>query len=301
VHIKTILVPVDLSDASQAAMRRAVSLASSRGARIHWLHVVVVPPAPALYPAFSMPPELGEYTETLRKAHQEGFDQALESFDGSVTAERTLVLGTSAATEIVGYAQAHDVDLIVMGTHGHSGFRRLVLGSVAEGVIRRSPCAVMTVPPHAAEGDRLNHVVAGIDFSDVSEAVIAAARELAAQDGAELTLVHAVTPPNYPLLDIGEMGGALIDPMTLTESARSALQSAAESSGGPEVSESLAVLDGNADHAIPRFVEEHRVDLVVVGSHGHTGIGRVLLGSVAERLLRHVDCPVLIVRASETD
>jgi nucleotide-binding universal stress UspA family protein len=297
--IESILVPVDLSEASKAAMHRGLALARAWGARSHWLHVVVTPPAPALYPAFSMPAELGQYTESLRAAHEEGFARALAELDLPLDAIRQVVIGTSAATEIVHYAKEHAIDLIVMGTHGHSGFRRLLLGSVAEGVVRRAERAVMTVPPSAAPENVLHHVVAAVDFSDLSPAVVATARELAGESGCPLSVVHAVAMPSLPLFDLGDMAGSMIDPTALIESARVALSSLCESSDGPAIEAKQVILEGSPEHEIGRYVEEHGADLVVAGSHGHGGLERALLGSVVERLLRRVDCPVLVVRADK--
>lgn len=186
------------------------------------------------------------------------------------------------------------IDLIVMGTHGRSGLARVLLGSVAEQVIRHAPCSVL-----AARGpggvQPFRKVLCPIDFSDDSHHAVDCAAELAARDGTGITLLHVIEPAiTYSNLPMAENNLQSVDRLATHELARWASQLKKKVSipvnteiriGRPGV-QTLAVLDAD-----PTF------DLVVMGSHGRTGIRRVLLGSVAEKVLRHAAYPVLIVRA----
>lgn len=139
-HAKKILFPTDFSEASQAAFHHAVSLAHDTGATLLIAHVEE-PPMP-----------YGEALMTLPERFDEELKQRLEAIvaDSSVPCEHHLLIGEPSA-EIVRLAEAQHVDLIVMGTHGRTGLSRLLMGSVAEAVVRRAPCAVYTIKqPHQA-------------------------------------------------------------------------------------------------------------------------------------------------------
>ena len=186
------------------------------------------------------------------------------------------------------------VDLIVMGTHGRSGLARVLLGSVAEQVIRHAPCSVLAArAPGGLEPFR--KVLCPIDFSDDSRHALERAAELAAPGGAGIVLLHVIEPAvvlsNPPM---GENNLPAMDRRVTHELARWASDLEKRVSvpvsteiriGRPGV-QTLGVLDAD-----PTF------DLVIMGSHGRTGIRRVLLGSVAEKVLRHAACPVLIARS----
>lgn len=135
--IKTILHPTDFSPASENAFRLAVSLARDYGAKLVLLHVTE-PPVIA-YGEGVVPPNPVEYTQALRQQLDE-----LQPHDPQLVVEREMVEGNDV-TEILRASEEHNADLIVMGTHGRTGLTRLLLGSVAEQVLRRAPCMVLTV------------------------------------------------------------------------------------------------------------------------------------------------------------
>jgi nucleotide-binding universal stress UspA family protein len=149
-QFKTILVATDFSEASEHALEYAHSLAHSMGGRLHLLHVV---PDPVLASAWSdaYAYDLTALGERLRtQAEQEITKQARSFGDIAVTTE--VVIGNPAAT-IVATAEKRGVDMIVMGTHGRSGFSHLFVGSVAERVVRCAPCPVLTIRQPVPEED----------------------------------------------------------------------------------------------------------------------------------------------------
>jgi nucleotide-binding universal stress UspA family protein len=147
ITLKTILVPSDFSDCSDEALRYGLELARRFDARLHLLHVVQDPVAqPWAAEGFSVP--LFEVVEQWQKQAEERLRAAVPDADkGRVTV--AAVVATPYA-EILDYASAHEVDLIVMGTHGRGGVSHMLLGSIAERVVRRAPCPVLTVrrPQH---------------------------------------------------------------------------------------------------------------------------------------------------------
>lgn len=141
IALKHILVPVDFSTHSQAALRYAAALAEAFGAQLHLVHVVQ---GPAAYARMYVPPE--DWLLEQRVAARRELDE-LPVENATVTRE---VRTGSPLVEIIRYAKEADIDLIVMGTHGRSGLAHLLIGSVAENVVRQAPCPVLTVrdPEH---------------------------------------------------------------------------------------------------------------------------------------------------------
>ena len=141
--IKRILVPVDFSAASRAALWRAGELATALGATIELLHVVEGPPPTHVISEGHVPLPL-EYRKELRRSADDRFKDWLETARISAPIRHALGEGRPFV-EIVKHAREHAADLIVMGTHGRGGMSHLLLGSVADKVIRTAPCPVMTV------------------------------------------------------------------------------------------------------------------------------------------------------------
>ena len=136
-NIKTIVHPTDFSDSSVAAFHLACSLARDHGSRLVLLHVLT-PPTVAYTEGLMLPP-----TQDIKDELWEKLDEIVPTED-SIEVERHLVEG-EPAVEILRLAKDTNADLIVLGTHGRSGLSRLVMGSVAEEVVRKAPCPVLTI------------------------------------------------------------------------------------------------------------------------------------------------------------
>ena len=148
--IKRILVPVDFSSESRAALWRATELAAALGASVDVLHVLDLPEARHMATEFyvPLPPE---YREELHRGAQKHLDEWLSTANVPAAVHRDLAEGKPSA-EIVDYARNHADDMIVIGTHGRGGVSHLLLGSVAEKVVRSAPCPVLTVRAASAAG-----------------------------------------------------------------------------------------------------------------------------------------------------
>jgi nucleotide-binding universal stress UspA family protein len=148
--VRTILHPTDFSEHSRFAFRLACALARDYGARLVVLHVG--PPPGIVYGTGPVPVEGQRYQEEL----QEQFAQ-VQAPHSKVTVEHRLVLSADPAGAILSVAGELGCDVIVLGTHGRTGLRRALLGSVAEQVVRKAPCPVLTVkaPPKAAPGEEV--------------------------------------------------------------------------------------------------------------------------------------------------
>jgi nucleotide-binding universal stress UspA family protein len=147
INLKTILVPSDFSECSDAAVRYGIELARKFGATLHLLHVVQ-DPATQVWAADEFAVPMLEVVDQWQKDAQVRLAKAIPAEDRAKTVVTSAI--ASPFPEILRYAAANDIDLIVMGTHGRGGVSHMLLGSIAEKVVRRAPCPVLTVrfPQH---------------------------------------------------------------------------------------------------------------------------------------------------------
>lgn len=296
-----VLYPTDLSNASLPAFRYAVALARWYGATLTALHVVPSfdpLPGPHVWVGDANPMLAGLPQDAVRAemARLLPMDQA----DG-VTVVFAARDGASAAGAIVDQAVESRADLIVMGTHGRSGFNRLLMGSVAEKVLRRAPCPVLTIPPSApaAAGTQpsFQRVLCPVDFSPASEQAIGFALDLGRQSGGTVTMLSVVEW----LAEEQPVGSADFDVTALREQmarkSRERLETllASESRTWAEVE--VMVTTGRAHREVLRVASEQKADIIVMGAQGRGGVGLALFGSTTQQVVRSAACPVLVVHA----
>jgi nucleotide-binding universal stress UspA family protein len=285
--ISRILVPTDFSSQSEAALAYARLFGKTFNASLHAMHVS----SGRLRP----PHEGADVPEDPPAALRELRDRVTRGGSSRFTTIR-LVEGTDPARHIVRYAETAHIALIVMGTHGRKGIVRLVMGSVAETVVRTAPCPVVTVhglPRSSAVG--LHRILVPIDFSAASGAALDAATVIAAQFGASMHLLH-VLPENG-------LGGALGSEVFAAEApevrtlrltnARDRLRHRIPATSRIVTTE---VIFGAPAEKIAAYADDNDFDLIVMGTHGRTGQSHVLMGSVAERVVRTAQCPVMTTR-----
>jgi len=148
--IRRILFPTDFSEHADSAWLYALQFAQQFGADVHLLHVVS--PPPHMGEAYLGNFDSRKYVQALTSAANDSMDRQIEAAkDRALIFRREARVGV-AFREIIEYAAKHDIDLIVMGTHGHTGLAHVVLGSVAEKVVRTAPCPVLTVRCPAMQG-----------------------------------------------------------------------------------------------------------------------------------------------------
>ena len=275
VELRRILVPVDGSESADSALDHAVSLAKAAGAEIHLLSVV----DPYV---LSTVVERKEVEVELEGVVQ---DAAARVRDADVEVSTTVEVGFPHE-EILDAVADEEIDLIVMGTHGRSGLQRFVLGSVAEKVVRLSPVPVLTVRTGATGTRPYEDIVVPTDGSEAAEPAERWGVDLAGQFDA---VVHALSVVPKGRIRSSETVAAH------EEAARKAVDrvvARGESSG-------VRTAD-TVDHGIPHrtivdYCEDTDADLVVLGTHGRTGVERFVLGSVAEKVVRLSETPVLVV------
>ena len=208
------------------------------------------------------------------------------------------VLPDKPASEIVAAAGELPADLVVMGTHGRGGFRRLVLGSVAESVLRTAPCPVLTVPPHAPDHPGpmfLKRLLCATDFSPASEAAVRYAVSLAEEAQACLLLVHVLDRTR----SAGTLGpdGAEVDPEAdIEQAARAQLRRTLPPEARDWCLPVEIVTCGKVAPEILRLAREREAGLIVMGVHGRSLLDPMALGSATHTVVREATCPVLTVR-----
>jgi nucleotide-binding universal stress UspA family protein len=294
-----ILHPTDFSESAGHAFPLAVALARSHGARLLVLHV------PAPLPAVVDPRQVGQPFDTLRRQLEQ-----LRPAAPGVSVEHRLTPG-DPVEEILKTARETGCALIVMGTQGRSGLTRLLMGSVAEQVVRRAPCPVVTerVPLHthipAAKGPSeavqslaavpMHTLLHPTDFSEPCAAAFRVACALARDQSARVIVLHVGAPP---FAGPSHMPVPLPEPADQREKLEQMLHRLQASVPDVAVDCRIAQGERNAATSIVEVAQRIACDLIVMGTNGRTGLGRALLGSVAELVLRTAPCPVVTVRAS---
>jgi nucleotide-binding universal stress UspA family protein len=300
-NIRKVLFPTDFSECSNRALPQAVRIAQQYGSELHVLHAVVLYGDEEGSPN-DLIPDRSAIERILEELALERLGTLVEEQNAS-----TLVLkqvhrrGISAAPLIVEYAREEAIDLIVMGTHGRRGVRKLLLGSVATEVMRMAPCSVLTVRGRGdgVSSTNIRRILVPIDFSKPGEEALAVACEVASTYGAELQMVHILPEiPSPPFYDLGGFSSPGRQP-GIVENTESALEDLLEercaSRGAPA---GYHVLEGNPAATITRFAHDHNSDLIIMATHGLTGIMHFLMGSTTEKVLAGAECPVMVVKAS---
>jgi len=286
--IQTILHPTDLSEPAKPALGLAVRLAQAHRARLIVLYVAA---PPVLYGELGMAIPIPEMQQKILEADR----NKLEDLAAGSGAECRVVEGVAAA-EIVRNAREEPCDLIVMGTHGRGGVARLLLGSVAADVMQKAPCPVLAVKPPGARkpaGEEAAAVVSGAaarplfpvilhptDFSERSSHAFDVACALA-RGGGRLNVLHVVEAVHVASEGYEQ---ALYERLRMFET------------DDPSIQVEYWLREGDPATEILSEASAKQCDLIALGTHGWTGLDRLLMGSVAQKVLRGADCPVLAVR-----
>lgn len=297
--IDNILVARDYSTVSKRSLIAALDLAARTGATLHVLHAEVLHGSEDLKQHGGPTDGIAELREALREARHLS-SEALDAVPVVGATPRDV----APAPAILQYASEEGVDLIALGTHGRRGPSRILLGSVAEEVVRRADRSVLTVRGEVEEEssvrpDSTNRILVPVDFSEYSQEALRHAKEWAALYGAQVDVLHVIEENLHPAFYVGGVQSIYDAQPNIEEKTLKQMQTFVNDTPGPDVETELHVKPGNAASSISDFVDEEEVDLVAMSTHGRTGMDRFFLGSVAEKVVRHVRCPVLTVKAFE--
>jgi nucleotide-binding universal stress UspA family protein len=300
--IKQIICAVDFSEFSERALEHAVTIARWYDAAVTVLHVVDIRvETPVGAPLTPIPLAPVPLTTAAPDQAAVQLHQLVETVAATGVRVETVVLEGRPDTSILELADTMPADLLVMGTHGRSGFDRLVMGSVTEKVLRKARCPVLSLPPHNRERAHtpmtFKSALCPVDFSESSMKALQCAVFLAEEADAHLTVLHVARPlasaeaTVYGRLDLpeaqqkyeGDLARRLAD--FVPGAARAYCT----------VEEQVTL--GKPWREILRIAEERRVELIVIGVRGRTSTDMALFGSTTHHVVRQATCPVLTIRS----
>jgi nucleotide-binding universal stress UspA family protein len=276
-----IVAAVDDSDPAQRAAAFAVRLAAQHRGRLTFVHAVDWAGAVSMYEAGM---SVADPTRIVGALRDEGrallARVAAQARAAGVPCEERLIEARPVEAILAATREA-EAHVTVIGTHGRSGIQRLVLGSIAEAVVRMSEQPVLVVHPHDTlpAGPLFQNVFIAVDGSDPSHAAVRVTAELLPKDGHRSTFC------------------SIVDQANPQSAARKTIDRAREDARAQNLSAEFYTVDGHPETAIVEEAKKRHSDLIVLGTHGRRGLERIFLGSVAEEVLRSAPVPVLIVSA----
>lgn len=297
---RSLLIPLDGSQFGEHALPLARAIACQSGATLHLVHVHVVrmPISVDAIPIFD------EAIDAQDRAREQAYLDALArriSSDGAVRIT-TAVLDDPIAGALQSYAATHAIDLVVMTTHGRGAFSRFWLGSVADTLVRCAPMPILLIRPQETAPDlaqtpAIKHILVPLDMSALAEQVLPPTAALGALTEAAITLLHVIVPDaagyetDWPIVrpEVGVLAA-------ICAATQSYLARIAERLGAQSLVVHTAVIGGQPAPAILEYAHEHVIDLIALATHGRSGAARILLGSIADKIVRGATTPVLLYR-----
>ncbi len=288
VNTERLLLATDGSQFSEGAIREAIKLAKRCSSKLSALSVIETNPE---YETIA--PQLLEKAEKSAQEHLGSVKEQAKK--EGVDCTTSILEGQDSFNYISDEAAKNKISMIIMGRRGRSGLKRLMMGSVTSRVIGHAPCNVLVVPKAARV--EFKSIVVATDGSKYSLSAASEAIGLAKQNKSELTAISVVpselmTPTD---LDFTMAHKELIadKEMHVAEKNVKAVKEAAEKEG---VAVKAFVMSGRPADAIIEIARDRKADLIVLGSHGRTGLEKLLMGSVAERVIVLSSCAVLVVK-----
>ncbi len=268
-RLERVLLCTDGSEFSEGAIREAISIAKRCNSKLYAISVVEVNPE---FEAYA--PGLAEKIEKDTRTHLNDIKERAEK--EGVTCETITHKGEEPYRYIVKETSRIEADLIVMGRHGRTGINRLMMGSVTARVIGHTACNVLVVPRSAVF--KRKKILIATDGSEFSDKALHNALDIATACESEVVIVSVASSES----EVTEAEGFVREAREMAEKK------------GLKVTTGTPV--GTVYEIIINVAEKENVDLIVVGSHGRTGLKRLLMGSVAERVIGHASCTVLVVK-----
>jgi nucleotide-binding universal stress UspA family protein len=296
INIKEILVGYDFSKYADQALIEAGRMARKTDARLHIVYVEVMH-----RDLNSMEVNAATRSDRLKSDLMHRWATMTEESNGlfaEVEMQFAVLRDVSAGAALLEYAAEEDIDLVVVGTHGRRGLRRMLMGSVAEEVVRKATCPVMTIKANGEGGDGFHRsIIAPVDFSKHSIRAVRHAKEIAGIFDYDVVLMHVLEEQLHPAFyNTGTFSQYEYDP-NIEHRANEALSRVYDEAGGPDVRVHYLVKRGNAVQQIVAVAREHSPSMIVMATHGLTGIDHFLMGSVSEKVVRHSDVPVFTVKS----
>jgi len=293
-QIGKILVPVDFSEFSDKAVEYVLLMGEYFQASLTLLHVVAL-----FQEDVDEESRLREYEEFVKKQEVQIKKQMQVHEENArnrgIQVESFVLRGISVADTILEFVSEHPFDLIVMGTHGRTGLKHLIHGSVAEKVVRLSPLPVLTVH-RSVTRYQFKKLMVPIDFSEYSKRAVDYAVEFARTFQAEIIFFHVIEQEIHPSFYAGGVESIFEIDRDLRDRVIQNMKEFVEEQLAPSITTNYVVREGKAYKEIVEFAKENEIDMIVITTHGLTGLDYLLLGSTTEKVVRWATCPVLTVK-----
>lgn len=294
--ISNILCGTDFSDYSDHALRYGVGLARELKARLHVCHVIDITSA-VVYGEGMADPLI--HDRQLLEYSREHMEDIMK--DCGVQWEPVIRIG-HPADEMAKAAEERHIDLAVSATHGRSGLKRLILGSVTERLMRILPCPLLAVrgqegrPSERFEPPKLKSILVGCDFSPYSDLAFSHALSLAQEFESELHIVHVIEPTVYKDLTRHAREAREQSSRDLRIYLKETMEKMVPEDAKAWCKPKTALLAGFAHEELAKYALVNKIDLIVMGVRGQGLVEKLLVGSTTDRVVREAHCPVLAVR-----
>ena len=302
--LQSVLVPLDGSEFSERSLPVARTIARATGAAMHLAHVHIPYEPDHLLSNTQFHFEgldMDEYDSRHRESERRYLTRlASELGEEGTPTQPALLEGSNVANELARYAERVRPDLMVITTHGHNPVSRLWLGSTADAMVRSTHIPILAIHPERpgaapAEVLSLQHIFVPLDRSAMAEAVLAPAVELAQATGARLTLGHFVSVPSAFGARTSASLPHNLEPVMLA--AEEYLEGVARDLSRQGLRADFVVEAAESpSEAIARLSGELDADLIAIATHGYGGVRRVVMGSIADAVLRATPLPLLVMR-----
>ncbi|MCA1961221.1 MAG: universal stress protein [Desulfomonile sp.] len=281
--LRSILVPVDGSESSIHALKQVLPLARAERSVIRAISVV--------------PPYQGELrlvgvkqhvSDLLSDPYRRALELANEAAEAAGAAIYTILDEGEPHEKIVEAAEAHGCELIVMGVRGHNPAEEFLMGSITQRVIGYSHTDVLVVPVETEL--RIGNLLVAVDGSEAGDRAVRLGFDFQRCYGSRLEMISVADVPSHLYGIAPEAAGEMVG---TTRQYLERVKSMPKESGF--VAEYILV-EGNPAQSIVETAQKHNSGLIIMGSHGRTGLKRLLMGSVTERVVGRAPCPVLVAR-----
>lgn len=284
----TVLVPVDFSPASRAAIERALVLATARRANVRLLHALHLPPVALDYDVS------GAVWKELRASETAKLEALRQEFEDRGPSISTSFEEREPTGAIHAAARAPDVQLIVMGSHGLRGLERFLLGSVAERTLQDAPVPVLIVRESQADAaSRIQSILFATDFSESAQCAEEVVSEWAKQLRADVEVQHVLFDTTVLFAPYAVPDSRRFDD-ELRESAGRRMEGVLDRFARAGVQAKANISCGYASEEILKRAETMEPQMIAMGTRGHSRLRRYRLGSVVQRVVRHAPCGVLV-------
>ena len=293
-EINKILVPIDFSSFSDKALEFALEIAERFKSNLALLHAVVL-----FRDDINEEQQLQEYEEWL-KMHESRLTSHMhinkkKAAKREIEVETHILRGISPADVILDFLNDHNFDLIVMGTHGRTGLKHLFQGSVAEKIVRLSPVPVLAVHRSVTKF-QVQKILVPIDFSSYSKEATDYAIAIAQNLNAQIDFIHVIEQEIHPSFYASGIKSIFQIDKGLKDRVIYNMKDFLADQISPDIQVNFLVREGRAHKEIVDYSKENNSNIIVIATHGLTGLDYILLGSTTEKVIRWANCPVLTIK-----